>query len=66
MSKGLSQDTQTDTTDQTALENESVATAQEAIPVPLFAGKVKLAGRFCSPIYGQYAQQSKTTSQSKK
>lgn len=46
--------------DQTALEDESVATAQEAVPVPLFAGEVKVAARFWSPIYGQRTQPAKS------
>ena len=66
MSKGLSQDTSTDETDATALEDESISTAQEAVPVALFTGQVKIAGRFCSPIYGQYAQQAKTDKPGKK
>lgn len=66
MSKGISQSTATDEADQTSLEDESVATAQEAVPVPLFAGECKFAGRFGTPIYGQYAQQAKTDTPSKK
>lgn len=60
MSKGISPDTTPDDTDATALEDESLATAQEGVPVPLFAGEVKVAGRFWSPIYGQRSQQAKT------
>ncbi|MFA5265799.1 MAG: hypothetical protein WC378_18420 [Opitutaceae bacterium] len=64
MSKGLP--TTPDTTEETALEDESLATAQEAIPVPLFAGEVKVAGRFWSPIYGQRAKQAPDTRPGKK
>jgi hypothetical protein len=56
----MSNATVPDDTDQTALEDESLATAQEAIPVPLGAGEFKIAGRFWSPIYGQRTQQAKT------
>jgi hypothetical protein len=66
MAKNASQDTNPDEVDQTTLEDESLSTAQENVPLPLFAGKVKLAGRFASPIYGQYAQQAKTDKPGKK
>jgi hypothetical protein len=65
MSKGAT-DTQPAATDQTALENESLGTAQNAVPVPLFAGTVKIAARFWSPLYGQRAQQAPSTATGKK
>jgi hypothetical protein len=64
MSKGT--DAPPPTTDQTALENESLSTAQAAVPVPMFAGQVKVAARFWSPIYGQHAQQAPSGTPSKK
>jgi hypothetical protein len=66
MGEGISPDSLPDSADQTALEDESLATAQEAVPVPLFAGEVKVAGRFWSPIYGQRTQQAKSDRPGKK
>ena len=60
MSKGASTDIATDDYDQTALEDESLSSAQEAIPVPWFWGTVQIATRYITPIYGQRAQQAKT------
>lgn len=59
MSKG-SASTITDEVDQTTLEDETIATAQEAIPVPLFWGTVCIAPRYITPIYGQRTQQAQT------
>jgi len=60
MSKGSTPDTSADDYDQTALEDESLSSAQEAVPVPWFWGTVQIASRFITPIYGQRAQQAKT------
>jgi hypothetical protein len=59
MSKGPSVDTSTEEYDQTALEDESLSSAQEAVPLPWFWGRVQIATRFITPIYGQRAQQAK-------
>lgn len=64
MSKGTP--TIPESAEPTALEDESLATAQEAVPVPLFAGEVKIAGRFWSGIYGQRSQQAKNERPGKK
>lgn len=66
MSKGTSTSSSTDEVDDTTLESESLSTAQETIPLPLPAGEVLIAGRYGSPIYGQYAQQAKSERSSKK
>lgn len=58
MSKGLS-DVSPDAPEPSTLEDESMSTAQERIPVPLFAGEVKVAGRIWSPIYGERTQPAK-------
>jgi len=42
-------------TDPFNVEDEGVATAQEAVPVPLFWGKRKIALRFISDIVAQEA-----------
>lgn len=60
MSKGMSPAAEAPAApaDPIPAENESFSSAAEAIPVPLFAGQVKIAGRFWSPIYGQRTQQA--------
>ena len=60
MSKGMSPAAEAPVTvpDPIPAENESFSSAAESIPVPLFAGQVKIAGRFWSPIYGQRTQQA--------
>ncbi len=42
------------------LEDESMSTVQENIPVVLFAGQAGIAGRYITPIYGEYSVQAKT------
>ena len=64
MSKGT--DTSAEDTNSTTVEDESLSTAQEAIPVPLGAGTFKVAGRFWSPILGQRAQENTSASTAKK
>jgi hypothetical protein len=59
MSKGATPDISTDEYDKTALEDESLSSAQEAVPVPWFWGTVQIATRYITPIYGQRAQQAK-------
>ncbi len=66
MSKGLSTDSATTDLDASTLEDESLGTVQEAVPVPLFAGKCKLAGRYGSPIYDQTSKPAKTSQPTKK
>ncbi len=68
MSKGMSPaaDTIPPAADPIPAENESFSSAQESIPVPLFAGTVKIAGRFWSPIYGQRTQQAASDTPAKK
>lgn len=64
MSKGTPEPTEE--VDQTTIEDESLGTAQEAIPFPWFAGKVAIAARYITPIYGQRAQQAPKNSSAKK
>jgi hypothetical protein len=44
-------------TDAVPMEDESLSTAQEAVPVPMWWGKRKVAVRWISPVYDQKAEQ---------
>lgn len=54
--KGRSQDIEVD---ETTLENEELATHQEVIPVPYFAGEQRIALRWITPALNMVTVQAK-------
>lgn len=47
-------------TDDLPLEDEEIATHQEAVPVPYLAGTRKIAGRWISPALNMLTKESDT------
>lgn len=64
MSKGAG--AAADAYDPTTLEDESISTAQEAIPAPWFWGTVQEAPRYITEINGQRTQEHPKATQGKK
>ena len=46
--------------DETGLEEESVSSSREAVPVPFLAGERKIAVTWITPVYKLYSRQADT------
>ncbi len=58
MSFGSRNDVPAPAPEPTAMESESVSTAQEARPLPYIAGERKIAVRWISRVYNQYTREA--------
>jgi hypothetical protein len=66
MGFGSNPQTPDPTPEKTGIEDDSISTAQEAVPIPMLFGERKLAVKWISRVYNQRAQEAPLTKPGKK